>query len=391
MQAILRKIIQGLLLLFLLFLAVILIQVLVLPWLKNIPLIKSNHLLGSFDEKTTIINKTEQITVKEDFSVSKTSEKVLPSIVGIVTYSDIDQGGAAKPVIKSFSEFNDSIRTGLIVSGDGLIVTYGQSIKQGEKSEKYRVFLADGRQLEARILANDPYSNLTFFKVEANNLPVAPFSDSASLVNGEKLVLVGAAKDSNEKQFSLGLINARNKNLAFLNSELLSTEKSDYSIALQGQLGDLTMGSVAVDFNGAVAGIVGSRKGDDRESYFVVPVDLVSEVMRDLINDGSIERPVFGAYYLPVGDKFALVNNLNYNKGALIYSFSNQQGLAVIKNSAADKAGVLLGDIILEVDGVVIDRENPLSYVIANKKAGQEIKLKILRDGKELELLATLK
>lgn len=150
------------------------------------------------------------------------------------------------------------------------------------------------------------------------------------------------------------------------------------------------IGGPVVDFNGDVVGIANEVEKDGSKIGFVMPIDQVESIMDEIIRNEEIKRPTFGAYYLSINREIALLNNLPVNKGALVYSFSGQRGLAVIKDSPADKAGVVIGDIITKVDDTEIDLKNPLAKVVSSYDPGDKIEIELLRDGesinKEVEL-----
>jgi serine protease Do len=159
---------------------------------------------------------------------------------------------------------------------------------------------------------------------------------------------------------------------------------------LNAKINTKNIGGPVVDFNGDVVGIANEVEKDGEKVGFVVPVDQIKPIMDEVIQKGSIERPFLGAYYLSINREIALLNNLPVNKGALVYSFSGQQGLAVIKNSPADKAGVKIGDIITKVEDTEVNLENSLAEIISSYNPGEEINLEILRGGETKNLKVVL-
>jgi len=374
-------------------------QGLLVPWLASIPKFKNNVLLRKANDRTTVINKTEQITVKEDFSVTKTAERVLPSMVSIVAMEGgkkdglkVNQGGEGL-TIESSKQIEESVKTGVIISSDGLIASVTDStVSQKDAANfKYKILMSNGREAEAQLVAVDTYSGLAFYKaLNVDNLSVAPFGEAGDLIAGEKLVLIGNSGGEYQNNFSVGIISSLDRTFSLLNSELSSSEKMEGAVIVEAKISRQNIGGPAVDFAGFMAGIVAETEKNGEKVGFVIPISVVKSAMERYLANGKIERPNFGVYYLSINREIALLNNLPLEKGALIYSFSGQQGLAVVKGSAAEKAGLKLGDIILAVDGEEINLDNSLSKLIAMKKKGDEIELKVWRDGKETELTAQL-
>ena len=112
---------------------------------------------------------------------------------------------------------------------------------------------------------------------------------------------------------------------------------------------------------------------------------LIEEIQKELNTN-----PVLGIYYLPITKAYALMNNLPIESGALIYSPSAQQGLAIIANSPAANAGLKLDDIIIAVSGEKIDAQKTLPDLLYEHKKGEEIELTILRNSQEMPIKVQL-
>ncbi|HHX58585.1 MAG TPA: serine protease [Candidatus Moranbacteria bacterium] len=380
-------------------------QAIVVPWLASVPKLKNNVLLRKANDRTTVINKTEQITVKEDFSVTKTAERVLPAMVSIVAVeerksesslgsSEVRSAQDEKGLtIESSKQIEESVKTGVVISSDGLIVSVKDNTARVEKDIKfkYKVLMPNGREAEAELVAIDSYSGLAFYKaLGVNNLSVAPFGEDGDLIAGEKLVLIGNSGGEYRNNFSVGIISLLDRTFSLLNSELSSSEKMEGAVIVEAKINRQNIGGPAVDFAGFMAGIAAETEKNGEKVGFVIPISVVKGAMERYLAEGKIERPSLGVYYLSINREIALLNNLPLEKGALIYSFSGQQGLAVVKGSAAEKAGLKLGDIILAVNDEEIDLDNPLSKLIAEKKKGDKVELKVWREGDEINLTAQL-
>jgi S1-C subfamily serine protease len=365
----------------------------VFPWLSSYPSLKKFEFIQQANKRVTVINRTEKVIVKEDFSVAKTAENILPAVVSIIVYEKQEQL-LSRPVIKSSRDIQGRIKTGLVLTSDGLLVSVlseeertalNSSYQKAEevlKKKEYRILMGDGKEFPAKLVAIDRFSELVFYKANANNLAVANLGDSSSLENGEKLIICGNASGEYQNTFSLGVIKERDKTFSLLNSELSSSEKLEGAILSNATIDFSNRGGPAIDFNGTAVGIANSIEKDGQKVSFVIPISVVKEAMERVIQQREIKRPSLGVYYLSINPEIALLNNLSIKEGALVYSFSGQQGLAVIKNSPADKAGIKIGDIVTEVAGEKVDLDHPLSRLIAQHQSGEEIEIKILRGGK---------
>ena len=111
----------------------------------------------------------------------------------------------------------------------------------------------------------------------------------------------------------------------------------------------------------------------------------------DLVMKNELgNRPILGIYYIPITKSYFLANNLNRDRGALIFSPSGKQGLAIISGSAAEKAGFQINDIIIAVNGQEVNIDNPLANILSNYKKGDEVELLIVRTGQEIKVKVKL-
>lgn len=367
---------------------------LVMPWLSSKDSLNRFKLFKKVNEEVTIINKTEQITVEENYSVTKTAGNVLPSIVSIITFKSPEDPGAVEKIIKSSKDIQQNVKTGIILTSDGLIASTMDEVLEASlmnaSQNKFKILTENGKEFDAEIKTIDSYSNLVFYKIEATNLPVPSFGNSDELEAGEKIVLCGNATGEYQNTFSLGVIEKKDDNFSLLNSELSSSEKMEGAILTDADISYANRGGAVVDYNGTLVGIANQIEKDGKQVGFIMPINKIKNIVELVIKNGQIKRPELGAYYLSINREIALLNNLPVNQGALIYSFTGQQGLAVIKGSAAEKAGLKLGDIVIEVNGEKVNMKNPFSGLIASRNSGDEITLKILRSGKEQVLKAVL-
>lgn len=372
----------------------------IIPWLSSFKCLERFSILQKANEKITVINKTERITVHENFSVTDTARNVLPAVVSIVEYSD-GKDSQEENKIKTSSDIQDHIKTGIILTGDGLIMSIIRNdidvlaedslLPEPEVSKRYKIFTSSGKEFEAKKVFIDQYAEVEFYKVEAANLPAAQFGNSDELETGEKIIIIGNAAGEYQNTFSLGVINEKNKRLSLLNSELSSSEKMEGAIMCDALINEKNMGGPIVDFDGTVVGIARYIAKDGKNVGFIIPINKLKFTIERVIQGQKGPLGVLGIYYLSINREIALLNDLAVNRGALVYSFSGQQGLAVKKGSAAEIAGLQLGDIVLSVDNNEVTLDDPLSQIISRHQAGDEIMLTIMRDRELKSISVSLK
>jgi serine protease Do len=334
--------------------------------------------LDEDDKKTVIINKTEQITVKENFSLEKSAERVLPAVVRIY-FTEKRLGTEKKIRTEAYSQ------AGVIISGDGIIVTILPEINF--KNKELRIFLADGRDFMAEIKKEDEFNGLLILKIETDNLPVAPFGESNELYNGEKLILSSKSAENQEDIFSLRIIQEHQNNFNVKNLPFQFSDENTEVFILDNVADRQFVGGPVIDFKGNIVGLLNNHKTIIGEESFVVPFENVKKSIANISNNNVIKEELkFGVYYLSVNKKIALLNNLPIFEGALVYSPSGKNGLAVLSGGTGEKIGLKINDIIVSVNGNKITSENTLSKIISNLKKVDFLEVEIVR-GKEKLIL----
>ena len=357
----------------------------IFPWIATRDGFENRAFFKQAMDNVTVINKTEQVTVSENQDISSYTQKSASSVVEIVSR----QSGDKNPVSAGLQSVS-----GTIVTSDGLVASYGDKFFGGKDTE-YEVFSQDGKSYSAKIAAVDPFSNIVLLKLDsAENLPVTQFIAPEDIKTGMKMAVVGRSGFNAEISLRLGITSELAKSYS-VSGPIASSEK------LQGVLfadfsgsenaGDKVLtGGAAVDQNGNMIGLIGEKKEDVGEKFFIVPINHLQHVIDEFLGKGKIGRATLGVYCVALSKEAAYLAGNNFDRGALVYSPSGQQGLAVIVGSAADKAGIKMGDIILSVNGEEVNPDQNLAYLISKYHPGDAVSLKINRDGKEMEVKVVL-
>jgi len=345
------------------------------------PRLSENSFLGKFpffkdaSENITIINKTEQVTVKEDDSVNQIASRASTAVVSVIsiptTTSQIGISGA-----------------GILATGDGFIITYRNAIL--EKDSTYAVLLYNNEKYDAKLVGIDEFTNLAYLKIEANNLPSIDFANSEDFKPGKKLVSIGNSFSEYQNRYSAGLLSNINKSFNLSGKTVAYSEKLEGVFETDFDNQQNYLGGPVISYGGSLVGIIGKVSIDNKDVFFQIPSNAVKKSLDKVLN-GELDRsPFFGAYYISITKEYSLLHNIQKEKGALIFSPSGVSALATIDGSPAQKAGLEIGDIIMTVNDKEIDLSNPLSNVINQYKKGDKIELMIFRDSKELKIPAQL-
>jgi len=359
----------------------------VLPRLRTNTALTKSGLFKKMSENVTVINKTEQITVNEDDSVNKIASRATNSVVNIISSRKVAKSTTQR-ILGDLSQDESMSGTGIIVTSDGMVVTYRGAIIEADAA--YTVLLANGTHYEGMLAGMDEFSNLAYIKIDASNLSTISFADSNGAYPGKKLVAIGNSFGEYQNRFAAGLLSNINKVFNLDGKTVSSSEKLEGVFETDFNDQKEYLGGPVINYAGELVGIVGSVQMDNQQKYFQIPSDVIKESM-DLAIKGELQnRSELGLYYVPITKEYSLAHGLNRDRGALVYSPSGKQGLAILADSVAEKAGVKINDIIIAVDGKEINLDNPLSNAMSEYKKGDKAELLIIRDEEEIKIIIEL-
>jgi serine protease Do len=261
---------------------------------------------------------------------------------------------------------------GFIVSDDGHILTCNHIV---DGAGKVNVKLADGREFEAQVVGTDPETDIAVLKIDTNNLPVLKLSDSDALEVGDWVVGIGNAMGVG-RTFAAGLVTAKSIGLGLAALEDL------VQTSINLQIGD--GGGPLLDLDGNVVGINVATIGDGSGTgiNFAIPAGMAKGIYEQLIKTGTIERGFLGIALKDVNAETAKALGLETTEGVIIMN--------VVKDSAAEKAGIRKYDILVEFNSEPIESASRLIIRVATLKPGTQAELVILREGQRQNLTVTL-
>ena len=352
----------------------------VIPRLAAIPVLAKLDIFKTLTERVTIINKTEQVVIREDDSLEKIVSQPATAVVNIVAL-ETGATSAKKEVATT---------TGVLLTNDGLVATYSEK-PFGDGAIRYSILLFDGTSHTADFVGYDPFANLSFFRLQdAASTPAIALANSDDARIGKKLIAIGNAFAEYQNRLAVGILGNINRTFNLSGKTVSSSEKLEGVFEMDLNAPEYFIGGPVVGFNGEMVGLVGALTIDNVMRSFLIPSNVVRASLARAINGTLATRPVLGVYYLPITKTLALEQGLARDHGALIYSPSGKTGLAIIADSKAMKAGLQAGDIITAVSGQEITLDNPLSRVLAGFNQGDTIELSIIRDGAGRTLPITL-
>lgn len=277
--------------------------------------------------------------------------------------------------------------SGFIVSADGYVITCNHVV--GDPEAEYTVIVEPTKKYKAKILAKDPLVDIAILKVDTKNLPYLGLGDSKEIELGEQVIAIGNPLGEFEDTISAGIISGLSRkitaygNIPFRATSLRGLVQTDAAINPGNSGGPL------VNMKGEVIGINTAMVMGAQNIGFAIPINYGKKSLEEVIKYGKIKRPFLGVRYVILNEIIAKANKLPIDYGALVVRERLGED-PIIKGSAADKADLKEYDIILECGGKKIDKENTLVDILQEHKIGDEISLKILRDGKKIILKTKL-
>ena len=310
------------------------------------------------------------------------ANKILPSIVGIqIEYN----------VTSMFSMFGGSqtstataTGSGIIISEDGYILTNNHVVSSSESQSYYQVSEAtkitvklfdDETEYEAKIVGTDEETDLAVIKIDKTGLTKAEFADSDSIKVGEFAMAVGSPLGL-QSSITCGVVSAVNREVTDSDGKTYTLIQTDAAINAGNS------GGALVNSEGKVIGVNTLKlTGEDVEGMgFAIPINSTTDITSQLIQYSKVRRPYIGITGMDLDAQTASANNLV--EGIYIKD--------VETFSAAEKGGLKIGDVIIEADGKSVKTMDELNEIKNSHNIGDEMKIKVNRDGEEKELTITL-
>lgn len=317
------------------------------------------------------------------FSYSSAVQRASPAVVNIYTTHQIERSRhplLSHPLLapllqermRSEQRQQTRLGSGVIVDPRGLVLTNYHVIRQ---ANNIRVALQDGREVGANIIGVDPESDLALLHIALQPLPVIHIPEQSQASIGDVVLAIGNPFGVGQT-VTQGIVSATGR------SELGLTTFEDF-IQTDAAINPGNSGGALVNARGELIGIntaIFSGTGGSQGIGFAIPVQLAQLIMHDLLQHGRVIRGYLGVEMHQLGRKEAEFFNLEHTNGLII--------TGVHRNSPAEAAGILPGDVILSINGRPIQRAVEALKQVAQMQPGESIALGIYRQGKLLELNA---
>lgn len=327
----------------------------------------------SQNENNSLVKSNEITSTKQDFvSIVRVT---MPSVVGV---------SVLKPDGEGILDFNVTekwgIGTGVILSDKGYILT-NQHLASNVNGS-VTVTLDNGEEVKGKTIWNEANLDLAIVKIEArNDLKAVKLGSAKNSEIGEEVIAIGNPLGLEfQKSVTKGVISGLARTLKV--EDETSTVVMENLIQTDASINTGNSGGPLINQNGEVIGINTVKITSAEGIGFAVPIDIIKPILSKLEKDGTFEEGYLGIFAYDAEIVPYLTKKINTNSGIYVAT--------VNRGGAAYKAGILVGDIILSVDNIEINKMTELREFIYGKAPGDNIELKVLRKEKEINIVVTL-
>jgi len=312
-------------------------------------------------------------------------QRATPSVVNISSSKQIRSPRHPllnDPIFRRFfgDQFSDdtqrasSLGSGVIVGASGYLLTNYHVV---EAADEIEVALADGKKLLAKVVGNDPDTDLAVLRVNAEDLPSMSFGSSETLRVGDVVLAIGNPFNLGHT-VTLGIVSA-------LGRSGLGVSTFENFIQTDAAINPGNSGGALIDASGNLVGIntaIFTGTGSSAGIGFAIPVSTAKMVLDQIIKTGSVTRGWIGVEVQEITPPMAESFKLSSTRGALI--------AGVLRGGPADKAGIKPGDILLEVEGKPVADPAGMLNLIAALAPGQSAKVRLTRQGQDVDATVTV-
>jgi S1-C subfamily serine protease len=273
--------------------------------------------------------------------------------------------------------------SGFIVSPDGYILTSNHVVE--DRTADYTIIVEADMKLPSKVVSRDPINDVAILKVEAKDLPYLELGDSEKIELGQTVIAIGNALGEFHDTISTGVVSGLSRYITAVSGISQQAERLRGLIQTDAAINPGNSGGPLVDIEGKVIGINTATVMDAQNIGFAIPINYVVKDLEEVKKYGKVKRPFIGVKYILLNKELSEKNKLPVEHGAFVVRETLGEG-AIVKGSAAEKAGLKEFDIVLDCNGEKITEENSLSHILQKFKVNEEISLKVLRDKKEIHL-----
>jgi serine protease DegQ len=314
-------------------------------------------------------------------SYSEAARMAMPSVVSVYTSKELRRVGEDANLRQFFSDGGVesqrvvSLGSGVIASPDGYVLTNNHVV---QSSDEIAVALADGRRVPARLVGDDPETDLAVLKIDMQNLPAITFGHSETVKVGDVVLAIGNPFDVGQT-VTMGIVSA-------LGRTNLGLSRQENYIQTDAAINQGNSGGALIDSTGLLIGIntaiYSPRTGGSVGIGFAIPTSIVMHVMDQIVHTGRVHHGFFGIEPFDITPELAEAMHLKRAEGVVVNG--------VLRNAPAGRAGMEPGDILLSINGTAVLATRTMLNQIAQLEPGSVATVRVLRENRELDLNITV-
>lgn len=331
-------------------------------WYINIDISKPNQTGNYVTSKTS---ETITSIKEENKTISEIIESVSSSVVGI---SKLKENGNS--IFLKDGSIKLGLGTGMIVSEDGYILT--NEHVSGSKYSNCYVTLENGKEYQANVLWSDSDLDLAIIKINVKGLPYVSLGDSDKVKPGEKVYAIGNPIGYEfQRTVTSGIISAVDRTIKIEEEKKVSYMED--LIQTDATINPGNSGGPLIDAEGNVIGVNSVKITTAEGIGFAIPINIMKPIIESYQQEGKFEEASIGIFSYDKQVVPYLEDKLQLESGIYVVN--------VIKNSAAEEAGIKEKDIITRIDHIKLNKMTELRKYIYTKKPGDQVTLQVLRKG----------
>ena len=320
-------------------------------------------------------------------SLAPMLEKTVPAVVNIATSGKVQEQQSPlfdDPFFRRFFEIPEqrrertfsSLGSGVIIDAKrGLIITNNHVI---DKADTITVALSDGRHIKAKLLGTDPETDVALLQIKTDKLTALPFADSDRLRVGDFVVAIGSPFGLRQTVTS-GIVSA-------LGRSGLGIEGYENFIQTDASINPGNSGGALVNLRGELIGMntaIFSQSGGNIGIGFAIPMNMVRDVVKQLLDHGQVKRGQLGAQAQDLTPELIQAFGLEHSSGGAVVN-------EVTPDSPAARAGLKSGDVIIEINGKAVRDAGDVRTAVGLLRVGQKVEMTVLREGKRKTVTARI-
>ena len=333
-------------------------------------------------EKFSCNGKTLVVDSNEDYSYEEKDDQntMVTDLESVVTKVVAESSDSVVGIgIAGGSEAADQIiGSGFVVSRNGLVVTNQHVVSGGEAKDFYVMIGEESEPIKVEKIYRDEVNDIALLKLPRNDLKVLPLGDSTNIKVGQTAIAIGNPLGSLSNTVTVGSISALNREVELSDDYYRFSSRTHFDvIQTDAAINPGNSGGPLLNSNGEVVGVnFATISGADNLS-FALPINLVKQRIQELNEFGDFRLPFLGVEYQR---RLIFFQNEGI-VGAIVMS--------VVKNSPAEKAGIIEGDVIVQYAGKDLEKESLLN-LIQRSKIGDEVEVVIIRDSESQTVKVTI-